>query len=240
MKTIALLGGMTPDVTTLYYQLINQHIRQKLGARHSAKLYIYSVDLEEQLQRVQAGDWDAFAAEYIGAIQPLTSGRVQGVALGAIIAHKASSRISASLPASVAFLDVADFVARHLSSIDVAKVGLIGPDVTMTDKSDDFFVGKLEKAGISVLVPDTEEELKEVNRGMFEEVVRGKAAVTADTANMFRHAAAKLLERGAKALILGSTDLGFVLQQNDFPGTPVLDVAYIHAQGLAEWALNEL
>ncbi|ETN39036.1 uncharacterized protein HMPREF1541_07078 [Cyphellophora europaea CBS 101466] len=243
MKTIALLGGMTPDVTALYYNIINEHIRAQLGQRHSAKIYIYSVNLEEQLQRVQEGKWDEFAAEYISAVQPLASleqPRVQGVALGAIIAHKVSKQIADALPPVVPFLDVTEFVAKELRRLGITTVGLIGPAVTMTDDSPDFFIGKLKaRHGITVLVPDTDAEIQEVNRGMFQEVVRGPAAVTEQTRTMFKEAAWRLVGRGAGALILGSTDLGFVIQEQDLPGVPVLDAAKVHAVGLAEWSITE-
>ena len=241
MKTLTLLGGMTPDVTALYYYLINQHVRSRLGQRHSAKVYVYSVDLEEQLQRVQSGDWDAFAAEYIEAIQPLVSQespRTHGVALCAILAHKVSKKIATALPPSIPFLDVTDFLAKELITLSITTAGLIGPSATMTDLSADFFIGKLrESHGIEVIVPESDAEIAEVNRGMLEEVVRGAAAVSDTTRKMFKDAAIKLIARGAQALILGSTDLGFVLQQEDFPGIIVLDAAKVHAVGLAEWLL---
>jgi aspartate racemase len=241
MKTIALLAGMTPDVTALYYNIINQHVRAKLGGRHSAKLYIYSVDLEEQLSRVQSGQWDAFAEEYTKALQPLVSQQpasIDGAALCAIVAHKVSSQVARSLPSDVAFIDVADSVARALKALNVVKVGLVGPAVTMTDRAEDFFVGKLTgRHGIEVLVPETDAEVAEVNRGMFEEVARGAAAVSEDTTQMFKDTARKLIARGAQAIILGSTDLGFVLTAEDFPGIPVLDAAKLHAIDLAEWAM---
>lgn len=249
MRTLALLAGMTPDVTTLYYTLINTHIRTVLGAAHSARLYIYSVDLEEQLTRAKSHDWSGFAAEYIDAVSPLVHTkphpRVQGVALGAILAHKIAPQLSASLPPDVPLLDVTRFLAKELKGRGVRRVGLIGPLITMTDVDPEFFIGKLKhKHEIEVLVPETEKELQEVNRGMMEEVVRGPAAVSEATRGMFRRAAEGLIKRGAEALVLGSTDLGFVLREEDFAkngekGVVVLDVAKVHARGLAEWMLEE-
>ena len=244
MRPLALLGGMTPDVTAVYYNLINKHVRMQLGKRHSAKLYIYSTDLEEQLQRAQNGSWEAFASEFIRATHPLVHSAegpaVHGVALSAIIAHKVSNAIAGSLPPGVPFLDISDFIAAELGRLSINVVGLIGPGVTMTDRSPDFFIGKLESNhGVNVLVPQTEAEISEVNRGMFEEVVRGRAAVTSQTKQMFKDVAMGLVNRGAKALILGSTDLGFVLSQDDFPDIQVLDAAKVHAIGLAQWSLED-
>lgn len=241
MKTLALLGGMTPDVTALYYNTINQHVRNALGQRHSAKLYIYSVDLEEQLERFQSGNWEGFAAEYIEAVKPLVAqpARVDGVALCAILAHMVSDQLASSLPPNVKFLDVSESIAKNLKANRIQTAGLIGPAVTMTDRSPGFFLEKLTaRHGLDIIVPESDAEIVEVNRGMVEEVVRGISAVKETTKQMFRETAQKFIQRGAQAIILGSTDLGFVLRQEDFPGTVVLDAAKVHASDLADWLIG--
>ncbi|SQG12624.1 amino acid recemase [Streptococcus sobrinus] len=53
MKTIGLIGGMSWESTTTYYQLINETIKKKLGGLHSAKILLYSVDFAE-IERYQA------------------------------------------------------------------------------------------------------------------------------------------------------------------------------------------
>ena len=54
---------------------------------------------------------------------------------------------------------------------------------------------------------------------------------------MFIRTAKGLVERGARGLLLGSTDLGFVLQQQDFE-VPVFDAAEIHSKGVVDWAMG--
>ena len=44
MKTIGLIGGMSWESSQVYYQIINQIVRQKLGGLLSAKIILYSVD----------------------------------------------------------------------------------------------------------------------------------------------------------------------------------------------------
>ncbi len=38
MKTIGLIGGMSWESTLLYYQQLNEGIKQQLGGLHSAKI----------------------------------------------------------------------------------------------------------------------------------------------------------------------------------------------------------
>ena len=47
MKTIGLIGGMSWESTSLYYQIINEYIQNKKGGLYSAKCILYSVNFEE-------------------------------------------------------------------------------------------------------------------------------------------------------------------------------------------------
>ncbi len=38
MKTLGLIGGMSWELTAIYYRLINELVRERLGGVHSAKL----------------------------------------------------------------------------------------------------------------------------------------------------------------------------------------------------------
>ena len=59
MKTIGLLGGMTCESSLLYYKLINEMAREKLGTNHSAKSVMVSVDFGEVEPLMEQGEWDA-------------------------------------------------------------------------------------------------------------------------------------------------------------------------------------
>ncbi|KAH8161832.1 hypothetical protein CIB48_g6436 [Xylaria polymorpha] len=244
MRTILLLGGMTPDVTKLYYDIINRSARSALGGRHNAPLYMYSANLEAMVQYASAGDWDAFAKVYIDPIDAL-SGKVDAVVVSAILAHKVAARLTQSLSSTgVPLLHIADCVAAHLKSQypQVRTLGLLGPRITMLDRDDpDFFIGRLEtpENGFNVLVPETQTDLEEVNRGMMNEVAKGAAAVTPQTKAMFVRQANRLIERGAQGIILGSTDLGFVVRKEDLKdGAIVIEPGAIHAEEAAKWALR--
>jgi aspartate racemase len=239
MKTLLLLGGMTPDVTVLYYNAISRVVRSQLGGRHGASLYLYSADLEAMIQHLGRGDLDAFARTYTDPIAALAS-RVDGVVICAILAHKVAAQIRASLPAGVTLLHIADVLAAHIKvqHPGLRKLGLLGPKATMLGADDaDFFVGPLQNPenGFEVLIPETEADVEEVNRGMLEEVAKGVAAVTPETRHMFISQAKALVRRGAQAIVLGSTDLGFVLTQEDIGEVPIIEPALVHAEYAGVW-----
>ena len=58
MKTIGLLGGMSWESSALYYRLLNEAVRDRLGGLHSARCVLLSVDFAE-IERLQvAGEWE--------------------------------------------------------------------------------------------------------------------------------------------------------------------------------------
>lgn len=113
--------------------------------------------------------------------------------------------------------------------------------VFSAQKQHDFFVGRLQNPqhGFEVMIPQGDVDVEEVNRGMLEEVAKGRMCVTEPTKAMFVSQALRLIQRGAQAIVLGSTDLGFVFQKDSLPeDIPVIDPAEIHAKEVAEWVLQ--
>ena len=47
MRTIGLLGGMSWESSALYYRVVNEAVRERLGGYHSARVLMASVDFAE-------------------------------------------------------------------------------------------------------------------------------------------------------------------------------------------------
>jgi len=71
MKTIGLIGGTSWLSTIDYYRIINQEVNLQLGGLHSAKLLLYSVDLDEFKTLADAGDWPKITEWFAGIAQQL-------------------------------------------------------------------------------------------------------------------------------------------------------------------------
>ncbi|CCV10847.1 hypothetical protein MESS4_250042 [Mesorhizobium sp. STM 4661] len=55
MKTLGLLGGMSWESTAIYYRLLNEIVRERLGGLHSAKLLLWSFDFAEIASMLATG-----------------------------------------------------------------------------------------------------------------------------------------------------------------------------------------
>ena len=71
MKTLGLIGGMSWESTAVYYRLLNQMTRERLGGSHSAPLILWSVDFEPITEMQASGRWDEAAAILVNAARQL-------------------------------------------------------------------------------------------------------------------------------------------------------------------------
>ncbi|HEX2980511.1 MAG TPA: aspartate/glutamate racemase family protein, partial [Anaerolineaceae bacterium] len=74
MKTIGMIGGMSWESTTSYYQILNETVKERLGGFHSAKCLLYSVDFAEVEELQMADRWDDAAGLMVDAACRLERG----------------------------------------------------------------------------------------------------------------------------------------------------------------------
>ena len=230
MKTIGLIGGMSWESTVPYYRLINETVKARLGGLHSAKIILYSVDFHD-IERLQsAGDWDAAGALLAQAARSLAAAGADFLVVCTNTMHKVAPAIEAAV--TIPLFHIADPTATAIKAAGHQRVGLLGTRFTMEQ---DFYRARLaSRHGLEVLVPDpAERDL--VHRIIYEELCLGQ--VTPASRAAYRQVMAALVARGAKAIILGCTEIGLLVNQDDAT-VPLFDTTAIHAITAAEWALE--
>ena len=229
MKTIGLIGGMSWESTALYYRLLNQTIARRLGGLHSAQLILYSVDFHEIELFQQAGAWDEAGTRLREAAQALERGGAQFLVLCTNTMHKVANTITAGV--SIPLLHIGDATADAIKKAGVRNVGLLGTRFTMDQE---FYRGRLETHGLSVVLPSSEDR-KLVNRVIYDELCLGE--VRDDSRSEYRRIIADMIESGAEGIILGCTEIGMLISAADAP-VPTFDTTLIHAEAAAEYALE--
>jgi aspartate racemase len=229
MKTIGLLGGMSWESTVTYYQIINTAVKERLGGFHSAKCLLHSVDFAE-IEACQAqGDWDR-AGELLGEVAAgLERAGADFLLICTNTMHRVAPQIAGRL--SIPILHIAEATADELEERGIRTVGLLGTRYTMQQ---DFYKDKLLERGLQVLVPG-EEEMELVNSVIFDELCKGVVSETSKAA--YLSIIARLAEHGAQGVILGCTEIGLLVSQED-TSVPLFDTAYIHASRAAALALE--
>lgn len=143
--------------------------------------------------------------------------------------HKVADELQSSI--HIPLLHIADITADRVLIKGIETVGLLGTRYTMEE---DSYKSKLEEKGIKVIVPEAEDRA-EVNRVIFNELCLGD--IKESSRNEFRRIIHDLVQRGAQGVILGCTEIGLLVSDED-SAVPIFDTALIHAQGAVDYALD--
>ncbi|TPK78518.1 aspartate/glutamate racemase family protein [Mesorhizobium sp. B2-4-18] len=231
MKTLGLLGGMSWESTAIYYRLLNEIVRERLGGLHSARLLLWSFDFAEIAERQHDGDWDGAGALLIDAAHKLEAGGAEGLLLCTNTMHRLADQVQAAV--SIPLIHIADATAATVRQAGLRRPALLATRFTMEQ---DFYKGRLaDKYGLSPVVPDSAGR-DMVHRVVYEELCQGivteasKAAYVAE-ANRLRR------DEAADSLIMGCTEITMLIGQDDFD-IPVFDTTRIHAEAAVEFALG--
>ncbi len=229
MKTIGLLGGMSWESTVGYYRAINEGVKNRLGGLHSARIAMYSVDFEPIEKLQHKGDWEGTAKILSEAAQSIQSAGADFLLICTNTMHKVAPQIEKAIKIPV--LHIADATAEVLVHKGVKTVGLLGTAFTMEQ---DFYKGRLsEKYGVNVLIPNKEDR-QIVHKIIYQELCFGK--IEADSKSEYLRIIDLLANQGAEAVILGCTEIGMLVSQDDTKVT-LLDTTVIHADKAVEFAL---
>lgn len=230
MKTIGIIGGMSWESTVTYYQIINETVKQELGGLHSAKILLYSVDFSE-IERCQAeGDWEKSGDILATAAESLEKAGADFLVIATNTMHKVAPQIQKKI--HIPIVHIAEVTAEELKENHITTVALLGTKYTMTQE---FYKEKLENAGITVLIPDAQ-EIEVVNSIIYDELCLGSILETSK--ERYLKVIAALEKRGAQGVILGCTEIGLLIRQED-TDLPVFDTTRIHAVKAAKLSLEE-
>ena len=230
MRTIGLIGGMSWESTQGYYRAINEGIKERLGGLHSAQIAMYSVDFQPIETLQHEGNWDGTAVILADAAQRIAAAGADCLLICTNTMHKVAPQVEAAV--DIPLLHIADATARVLLDNNISKVGLLGTGFTMEQ---DFYKGRLtEKFGLEVITPNREDRAI-VHRVIYEELCLGK--IEQQSKADYLRIIALLAEQGAEAVILGCTEIGLLVNQDD-TGVPLVDTTMIHAQAAVDFALD--
>ncbi len=229
MKTIGLIGGMSWESTVSYYQIINEKTKELLGGLHSAKILLYSVDFAEIEEYQANGEWDKSAECLSNIAVKLEKAGADFIVICTNTMHKVAPQISKNI--NIPIIHIAEATAKAINKCNLSTIALLGTKYTMTQE---FYKQKLIDNDINVLIP-TPEDIETVNDIIYNELCLGK--ITPLAKQKYLDIIAKLQKQGAQGVILGCTEIGLLISQKDTT-LPVFDTAKIHAEEVAQTAIN--
>lgn len=227
MKKIGLIGGITPESTVLYYQILNRLNANQLGKTHSAELIITSFDFGQISQLVEQGRWDLLNKKMAEAGTNLENAGASCILICANTMHLCIDAVKKVVRIPV--IHIADSTAKEIQKKGIQKVALLGTKYTMEK---DFFRDILKKHAIATIIPDVEER-DEIHRIIYDELAQGEFKKSSK--EKYLKIIDSLILKGAKGIILGCTEIPLLINQNDV-SLPIFDTTKIHAAAGFEFA----
>ena len=229
LKTIGLIGGMSWESTVTYYKIINETVKEKLGGLHSAKCILYSVDFQE-IEECQAnGNWEK-SGEILGeAANNLEKAGADFIVICTNTMHKVVNQIKEKI--SIPILHIAEMTAEKILEKGLKNIALLGTKYTMEQ---DFYKSKLIEKEINVIIPD-KNDIEIINKVIYDELCLG--IINSNSKKKFLEIVDKLRNKGAEGIILGCTEIGLLIKNED-TDVPLFDTAIIHAEQAAIYSIK--
>jgi aspartate racemase len=223
-KTIGILGGMGPEATAYFFQLIVRHTQAARDQDHIRIIVWNNPRIPERTAAV-LGRGPSPVPLLRDGVRRLARAGADFIVVPCITAHAFLREMKAAAP--IPILNILSLIrAFSVNTIPgLARAGLVASTGTVESG---LFTRTFLKAGITVIIPKDEEQ-KKIMEAIFGE--RGiKAGFTSGRPRrLILRAAGALFRRGAQAIIAGCTEVPLVLRQNDLP-VPLIEPLQIAAE----------
>ena len=229
MRKIGLIGGMSWVSTRTYYEDINQLVQARTSKLASAPLLIESLDFTDLVRLSSPEQWANAAQVLCDSARRLEQAGATALLIGANSMHKVYDKVAEAV--SVPVIHIADVVGAKMQANGVTSATLIG---TRNVVLESFYRKRLVAHGVTLL-PPVLEDVEEVDRIIYEELMQGKATRAAE--RTLKTMLTNMDQQGAQAAVLGCTELEMVIDV-DANILPIYDGTRIHAEAAVEWILG--
>lgn len=221
MKTIGLVGGMTPESTKVYYESLIQGARQPGGdPLQNPEVIIYSLNLTELVQIQRTGDRRRVAGYLAATLERL---RVAGAEVGALTANTPHAYLhEIQMETKLPMVNIVTATGDAAADQGLKNALLLG---TKTTVEAEMYPREFAEVGIRIVLP-SEEDREFLEDTIYNELAIGH--VTPEVRKRYHDICARHIESdGIDSVILGCTELPLVISSDDL-SIQVLDTTKIH------------
>lgn len=232
MKTIGIIGGMSYESSIHYYERINNQVNEIAGGLTCAKLIIYNVNFEEIRKLMLNNDWDKIGEELGKIAKTLENAGADYIVIATNTMHKLAEYVQSQI--TIPLIHIADCVAYKCKKNNVLNIGLLGTKYTMVE---DFLKDRLKSNGLTVVTPQNEENINEIDRIIFDELCKGKIKESSrqyyiDVINDM------IKQNNIEGVILGCTEIEMLIKKDDLD-IPIFDTTQSHIDSIVDYVLSE-
>lgn len=222
---------MSWESSGLYYRLINEETKRRLGGHHNAQSLMRTIDFAGVERLQHQGEWKQLGATLADAARNLEHGGADFVVLCTNTMHKVADSITQAV--QIPLLHIVDATAAAIQKAWHSRVGLLATKFTMEEG---FYTERMQKQfGIEIIVPAATSR-RVVHDIIYEELCHG--VIRDDSRERYQAVIAELAAKDAEAIILGCTEIELLISERDSI-LPLYASTTIHAHAAVELALNE-
>ena len=228
MAIIGLIGGMSWESTLVYYRLLNEGVRARRGALHSAEVLLHSLDFEAVVKLQKAGDW-AEAGTLLGdAGAGLARAGADCVLICTNTMHLVADDVARA--SKLPLIHIIDETGRALKAAGRKRPLLLATRYTMEQS---FYSDRMRQGyDLDIMVPGVADR-DLVHGVIFDELCRG--VVEERSRDQVMEAIRRGLAAGADSVILGCTEICLLLDPQRLP-CPGFDSTAIHVAAALDFA----
>ena len=220
METIGLIGGITPQSTIMYYEVLNKLASEHFGEGHSCKVIINSVNFAEISRLQEDGRWDKLDEIMADAGKNLELAGAKCILICANTMHLTIDAVREAV--NITVIHIAEATAEKILEKKLKTVALLGTKYTMEK---DFYIKVLATFGIKTIVPNLDHRNK-IHNIIYDELSKG--ILNDASKQIYMQIIEELIISGAEGVILGCTEIPLLINQSDV-SAPVFDTTTIHA-----------
>ncbi len=223
-KTIGILGGMGPEATAYFYELIVKQTKAETDQDHIKAIIYSNPEIPPRTDAIQKKG-PSPAPLLVEGFQRLKDSGADFVVMPCVTAHYFYPEIQnqVGIPL-ISLLDEAVKWARA-EVPELKKAGLVASAGTLETR---LFHDAFDKAGIEVIHPEGNEQNQVMAAIFGPEGIKAGSTAGFSKETLVSIARA-LIARGADAIIAGCTEVPLVLKDQDIP-VPLIDPLRIAAR----------
>jgi aspartate racemase len=223
MKTLGMIGGIGPESTMDYYRLIIAAYRERKPDGSYPPIIINSIDLNKARHLVTTNALADLTEYLVVEVQRLARAGADFGLLAANTPHIVFDDLSKQSP--IPLISIVEATCDAARALGLERLGLLGTRFTMQGR---FFPDVFTRAGVTLLVPDSDEQdyvhekyMGELVNGIFLPETRARLLEIVDCLRQ---------RERIDGVILGGTELPLLLRDAPPQGMPFLDTTQIHVR----------
>jgi aspartate racemase len=223
MKTVGIIGGIAPASTVEYYRLIIARYREQKPDNSYPPIFINSIDMTRMLGLIGAQKLDELTGYLLGEVFKLERAGAELGLFASNTPHLVFEEIQRRSP--IPLISIVEATCRETEAMGLKKVGLFGTRFTMQSR---FYPEVFSRKGITVITPPPDDQ-EYIHEKYMSELVNG--VYPDETRERLLSIIDRLIEQQKiQGLILGGTELPFILRDTNANKIPFLDTTRIHVE----------